>query len=938
MLSLISSLLLFIPGILLLAYIAKKSTCKMSTLEYILYGVVLWNYTFVSLSILIGLFSNFLREFYTAFTFLSLLLTIIIGLILNLSIIKRLKLASLKHKLKVKVETILKQSDEVPKTFLLVVSVISLLLIVNLFLVNYHSIIYEWDAVYFYIPIAKSLVISGHLSNILRDLNFIEYSPAIPIFYSFILNFNKSLESLYIIPSIFFVFIVLAIFELARKMGFSNTSFITTFIFISFPSVQIVLGSRSLYLDLPFLFYFIASLLLIIRMKEKEKENSDKRIIKILLSLSFMLLFLTRIEVSLFVLPTLLIAYLLPTNMGVRMDLSLAFLILFSVPILRDFRHLIFGGSFTSCRFINVYTPYLMAFAVFLLLYILTKKDEDYSFTNPRIITRIKERLSGLVVWSIFSVPALMYLVVNNVLRGGFIISVPGFFIAPKLNELTAFYTQLFGSVTTGQACFPCSDILATLTSWWGFIPLLGPISLGLLRTFYFYKLTKKIPAIVARFIWAYLGFFIFWISINCDPQPRRMFYFVPLASMIASYGVRTLRDFSWYLANTLYLIIVLLIIMEKYTTIAQIDKINTNIMHYVYPETYKVTTIDYSVILIFSLIYLLTIGVYFGIKKYRKQVFMIMNIVLVTLLIGSVHPLFSEVLLHGDTLKMKLLWNTAYYPEVASFYKSQSIFIFNQKTLCFACHELLTFTDGKFIDFTGNSIIYAFKILDKLKENPSADDFLLYLLSMNISYILIPTEQARLIQSISIPYAVLYNNTVFGDLIRDRIKCEIVGRTTSFYIVRLREKFELHQLNYSKVIPWIYVREKGFNFTIRDEEVIFQGYPPKNKSLGILFRFENPISLDHPIVIDLSWKGNVSKILIILYSDFSNRTTNFLEILYSPEERIVVNRFVGRKAGAFNEKHIEAIYIGLLPAPSETLNKSITLIIKGLYFVKYDP
>jgi hypothetical protein len=178
----------------------------------------------------------------------------------------------------------------------------------------------------------------------------------------------------------------------------------------------------------------------------------------------------------------------------------------------------------------------------------------------------------------------------------------------------------------------------------------------------------------------------------------------------------------------------------------------------------------------------------------------------------------------------------------------------------------------------------------------------------------------------------------VLGDLIKDKIRCEIVGKTTYFYIARLHERFELHQLNYSKVVPWIYVREKGFNFSIRDrDEVVFQGYPPKNKSLGILYRFVDPISLDHPIAINLSWKGNVSKVLIILYSDFSNRTTNFLEISHPPEEKIIINKFIGRRVGMFDEKRIEAIYIGLLPTTSGEFNKSITLNIKGPYFVIYE-
>jgi len=930
MISPVSSLLLFIPGIFLLLYMVEKSIHKMDTLECILYGSILWNYIFVSLSILIGLFSNLLREFYTMFVILS-LFVIVGGSILSLKNIKRLKLTF-----------VLNISTRLLKNFLLI-SLIFLFLFVNLLLVNYHSIIYEWDAVYYYIPIAKSLITSGHLSNTLRDLNFVEYSPAIPIFYSFILHFNKNLESLYIIPSIFFILTILAIFELARKMGFGYTSLITVLIFLISPSVQIVLGSRSFYLDLPFLFYFITSLLLIIRVKECEKSNG-KNIIKILLLLNLTLLFLTRIQASLFILPTLFVAYLLPSNMRAKNELLLAFFALFSVPILRDFRHLIFGGSITLCRLINVYTPYIIAFATFLITYVLMDKQRSFAAVNSsttmihKKTLLIRKYLSEFVVWFVIPVPAIMYFTVNNILRGGFI--VPGFFISPKLFELYTFYSQLFSSISAKQqACFPCSGILGALTSWWSFTPLLGPISLGLLKAFLSHKFTKKIPTKTARFIWAYLGFFIFWMSVNCDPQPRRMFYLVPLASTIASYGIMSSTDPSWQLANVLYLIAASIIIAHEYVSTAQINEINTNIMHYVYPKTYEVATIDCHTILIFLLVYLLIVGIYFGVKKYRNKnkMFIIANMALLVLFVGIVHPLFSEVYEYGDALKMKLLWYTPYYPEVVDFYKNQSIV--DQKTLCFFCHELLTFTGGKFIDLT-NPLLYAFKILNKLRETPSPDDFLSYLLSTNTSYVLIPTEQAKRISSIYMPYRVLYNNSVFGNLVRDKIRCEVIGKTTYFYIARLHEKFELHQLNYSEVIPWTYLHEKSFNLTIKDKgEIVFQGYPPKSRPLGVLFRFENPISLDQPITVNLSWQGNISKVLLIVYSDFSNGTTNSLRISYPPEEgTIVVNKFFGVRMGMFNEKHVEAIYIGLMPAMSEGSNESITLNVKGPYLIKYDP
>jgi hypothetical protein len=179
----------------------------------------------------------------------------------------------------------------------------------------------------------------------------------------------------------------------------------------------------------------------------------------------------------------------------------------------------------------------------------------------------------------------------------------------------------------------------------------------------------------------------------------------------------------------------------------------------------------------------------------------------------------------------------------------------------------------------------------------------------------------------------VLYNRTVLGDLIKDRLRSEVIGRTTYFYVIRLHKNFKLSPLKYDSVIPWTYVREKGYNLTITDDGIVFKGYPPKNLALGVLFRFKDSLSLDRPIMIDLTWKGNISKVLVILFSDLSNRQTNYLRIFYLPDEKIVINKFIGTKVGAFNEKHIEAIYLGLMPVTSDEFDESITISIKGLFY-----
>jgi hypothetical protein len=923
--SLIFSLFLFVPGILILVYITNKNAFKLNSLEYILFGSVLWNFIFISLSIFVGLFSHFLREFYTIFSAFSVLI-VGAGVILILSKVKKLGLTLSKPRIKAK----LRLSIKTVRNILILCTIISFL-IVDLLLANYHSIIYEWDAVYAYIPIAKSVVFSGHLSNVLKDLNFVEYSPAVPIFYSFILYFSGNLKDLYVLSSIFFILSVLAILELAKKLGLGDVSFIATLIFLVLPSTQIVIGSRFLYLDLPFLFYFIIGILLVI----KTMEVDNKVMAEIFLLFDFVLLFLTRIEVSLFVLPTLFAAYFLPSKFGMKTDVFLVFLTLFSVPLLRDLRHLIFGGSFTFCRFVNIYTPYLIVFILFLIVYALVKKESLPTISLSMI--SVKEILLKLLIWSFALAPAIIYFVVNNILRGGYI--VPGFYVNPKYVELNDFLNQLFGTGNTGQqVCFPCDNFLVSLMSWWSFAPFISLILLSLLRAFYSYKLNKEISKRVAKFAWAYLGFLIFWMTINCDPQPRRLFYFTPLVSIIGSYGIALFADWSWYFTNILYLIILSLKVLNIYVSIAQVDNINTNIMHYIYPKTYTVDTIDYNTISFFSLIYFLIAGIYFIIKKHKIRIILtsiLMIMLFVVFYQQVVFPLLAEVSLNGDDLRMKLLWKTPYYPEVVDFFKNHSII--NQKVLCFSeANELSTFTNNKFIALSKSSI-YGFKILDKLKEKPSLDEFLSYLLSINISYILVPTEQAKSTQSIYLSYMVLYNRTVLGDLIKDRVRSEVIGRTTYFYVIRLHKNFKLFPLKYDSVIPWTYVREKGYNLIITEDGIVFKGYPPKNVTLGIFFRFKEPLSLDRPILIDLTWKGNISKVVVILFSDLSNRQTNYLRIFYLPDEKIVINKFIGTKVGAFDEKRIEAIYVGLMPVTSDEFNESITISIKGLYFIVYD-
>jgi hypothetical protein len=601
---------------------------------------------------------------------------------------------------------------------------------------------------------------------------------------------------------------------------------------------------------------------------------------------------------------------------------------------------LIFGGSITICRFVNIYTPYFLGFIIFLIIDALVIKDSSSTVFLRRV--RLKELLLKILTWSFALAPALIYLVLNNILRGGFII--PGFYVNPKYNELDDFLNQLFGTGNTDQqVCFLCSNFLASFMSWWSFGLFLSLIFFGLLRAFYSYKLNKKISKRVAKFVWTYLGFLIFWIELNCDPQPRRLFYFTPLVSIIGSYGIALFTDWSWYFTNILYLIILSLKVLNVYLSIAQVDNINTNIMHYIYPKTYRVDTIDYNTISFFSLIYFLIVGIYFIIKKFiikkHKIRIILSNIIMIMLFVvfyqQAVFPLLAEVTLNGDDLRMKLLAKTPYYPEVVDFFKKHSII--NQKVLCFSqANELSTFTNNKFIALSPSSI-YGFKIFEKLREKPSLDEFLSYLLSINVSYILVPTDQAKSIQSVYLSYMVLYNSTVLGDLIKDRVRSEVIGRTTYFYVIRLHKNFKLFPLKFDSVIPWTYVREQGYNLTITEDGIVFKGYPPKNSALGVLFRFKDPLSLDRPILIDLTWKGNISKVVVILFSDLSNRQTNYLRIFYFPDEKIVINKFIGTKVGAFDENHIEAIYVGLMPVTSNEFNESITISIKDLYFIMYD-
>jgi len=515
-------LLAFIPGSVLLYLFSSKHNIKLSSLEIMILGSVIWNYVLVSCGYMVGIFSDLIGEFFIIFTLSSLLLLIYGGY--RLLIRKQHSGISFKinsHKI------------------LLLISSTPLLLIILTLTIS-HSIFIEYDAIFLYLPYAKSIVETGglqyalyHQTSLLTTL-----SPAMPIIYAWLRyfcgNWMDFILAVRIIPFVYIILTGTSVYLISKQL--SNNSTIATIAFLCFLSIPVtsaIASNYSLYLDIPFTFLLTLNLLIFLKIFLKHGDNKFWYLMLGITS-SFMLLIK---DMSALILPALIAILLVPALP--QFDKKLRVLLILMLSIL-------FTGAYNFffvwdlCHFpTNMITGFIIRqLPIFVVVIIFSFMLYDLSRHEREIINK-----SSLLYFFLPLIPAVVYFLRNLFSFGA--VSSSLFLFNADFKAAMKLIIEARGVVKH----LPTNiheplrwDILFTSFNL-GAI-LLIPAVLGLFTVFYNFKskpILRKKSFILLSFFLILLSLWSWIFYCSCQgSELRRLYYFAPLLAIFAAIGIQT--------------------------------------------------------------------------------------------------------------------------------------------------------------------------------------------------------------------------------------------------------------------------------------------------------------------------------------------------------------------------------------------------------------
>jgi hypothetical protein len=273
-------ILLNLPG--------AKSLMAASALERAVVGAVVWNSLFVFAGYAVSILSDDAQEFFGVFAAVS-VLVLGYGAYVGLRSIRKIRLG---------VGRTLENL-----AFALVLSALGLFVFS---LVVAHSLYQEYDALFFYLPLAKSILLSGGLSYDVLHQTVLTTStePAVPLMYAFsgFVGGDQSLlaPTTRLIPFAYMALTCVTVYltaeEISRKavVGLAAAA-----IFLGFPVTATLAANYGLYLDVPFAFFAVLILFAVLKVRAA---GEDATAWWLVLGISLSLAFFER-EYAYFLLP-----------------------------------------------------------------------------------------------------------------------------------------------------------------------------------------------------------------------------------------------------------------------------------------------------------------------------------------------------------------------------------------------------------------------------------------------------------------------------------------------------------------------------------------------------------------------------------------------------------------------------------------------------------
>lgn len=523
-------LLAFIPGSILLYLFSSKHNIKLSFPEIMILGSIIWNYILVSCGYIIGILSNQIKEFFIFYSVVSLVLLAYFGYRLTYILIEK------KHFL-------ISFRVELNKVILLISCVPLLLMLFTLTMS--HSLYIEFDAIFTYLPLAKSIIKTGGLQyDYYRQSGLTTTnSPAMPIMYAWLMFLCDKTEDfniiVRIIPITYILLTTLVIYLISKEIiNDFNIATVAIICFMSMPITFAIVSNYSLYLDIPFTFLLYSTMLIILKIYDN---NNIFWWFMLGLVLSLFLLEKTLAYLLFPALLTLILIYFLPrprsskTLIVLAAISSLAFTATFNTLFLLDI------STFSTnllLGFIIRQIPILIVCIIFsgLLFKTLLLNNAMIRLNAPYVL-----------FFSISFVPVLVYILRSILCFGAVTIHFPIFNEDWKI--AMALYSKAIGiskALPTNILTVLRWDILLTSVNL-GAVFLL-PLLVGLFDTFHSFikESFDRKYFVLLSFLLMLLGLWSWWYY--CDYKTsnlRVLFYFAPLFAIFVAKGLKAIADLT---------------------------------------------------------------------------------------------------------------------------------------------------------------------------------------------------------------------------------------------------------------------------------------------------------------------------------------------------------------------------------------------------------
>ncbi len=741
-------------------------------------------------------------------------------------------------------------------------------------------------------------------------LHFFEISPSIPLLYSWMLTFS-TVDALYSFSMIVFLLTVLAIYGIGCRIFSKETAIISALVFISIPAVLITISSRSLYLDMLFVFFFLVTLYSSLKIINFDKSQTKASWIDYsMFFVGISLLLLTRIEFGLFLVPgmlMMLIFIIRPRNWEVFLALSIGI-----GYYGREIRNIMLFPS-SWLNYLQQLTPVIV---VSLIFFIILKM---FSFSNNKRI--LPDRKIALVAICIM-LASILYLL-ENTLVSGFII--PGLPLSNSAMSQSIISFDKLTTLSTHAAGINFSGWFTFFSVWWLIPPFLIPFSFSLVTIAIKVKKNVNVRPLLIPILLFFAGLFIIWATLSYDPQPRRLYYFAPFVSFIVGYGLYKIKKyfspFGFSLRVSIYATSLTIL------TLTYINAKTVNDVAYYYSQLVK-PQFSLEFLAIAGLLFYLIFTPYeklihrFRFKKIQIPKKNLIIVLLLSLTFGlfliPINSIIVGVVQTGYQSRTE--YNGAgwlYYPDVVNYY-NQNI-TDNYVTIGFFNHELVTFANRSIIDLSDPT--YGIPLYSTLQTS-NETQMLNRLTELNVGYFLKPTTNNPYYSM----YEKLINNTVFGKIFLDNPQFRAIHTFKNAVLYKFYSNntggeayFDVTPLPCSNIIPWNFDSSQNYSFLIEQNMAKFTGSTNSAGELTLMFTPNSTSSLADAFSMTINSQNSSISLEVTLFSHIQNRTTDSLNFDYRQINgtlKPLLNLNDGNSIGNFDPTHIEGIIIGIKAEP----------------------